>query len=323
MMAIVLPPLMALAAWTAAGSLLSPARRALQPHHLDWLTDPARHGIRVRRFACMSGNGNCLLVEPDARAGPASRGSQLRDALIAAGVRIRPYGISVGVLVLLHGRTGRKEDLLPIAERFAAAGFRCLIPDLPAHGDHRLQTARFGSGAEEAALAGQVLQEARALFGLPEGPAGLFGLSMGSAYAIRAASLDRTTWKALVVASGFDALDAVLSDALEPRLGRLAPVVLNAVSTAARGRNHTRLADIRPAAWAQGVETPVMVLHGEGDSVVPVARGWNLYRAFPGPNKRWISVPQAGHHNLLVNAAPLYPAMAQWYLRWMDSPAEN
>jgi|GEM_PF-3411362 len=37
-------------------------------------------------------------------------------------------------MLILHGRSGMKEDYLAVAERYRAIGFRCLIPDLPGHG---------------------------------------------------------------------------------------------------------------------------------------------------------------------------------------------
>ncbi len=317
-----LPALLALCAWLAAGALVSPPRRTLQPQHREWLDEPAAHGIRLRYFACLGGSAGCLLVEPDAQAGPASRGSKLRAALAAEGVSPPSYGRSAGILVLLHGRASRKEDLLPVAERFAAAGFRCLIPDLPGHGEHRAAAARFGSGGGEAALPAQVLQEARQAFGLPEEPAGLFGLSMGAAYAVRAAAESPHAWKALVLAGGFDALDAVVADALAPRLGPLAPVAVASLSQATYRRSRTHLAEIRPAQWARRIELPVLVLHGADDAVVPPARGRALFRSFSSRHKRWLSIAGAGHHTLFVTAAPVYPAMAQWYLRWMRPGAE-
>ncbi len=122
---------------------------------------------------------------------------------------LRPFGEAFSNLVLLHGRNGRKEDLLPVAERFCAVGFRCVIPDLPAHGESPLKTVRFGNSDFEASLPGTVLEEAKERFHFPDEPAGLWGMSMGGAFA-RAASLPAAPWKALVVVCSFDSLDSVV-----------------------------------------------------------------------------------------------------------------
>lgn len=71
------------------------------------------------------------------------------------------YGNVRGILALLHGRKGRKEDLLPVAERFAGAGFRSVIPDLPAHAESSIATLKFATDRSESELAARVLEEAR------------------------------------------------------------------------------------------------------------------------------------------------------------------
>lgn len=49
-------------AWFAAGRLLHPDRRALQPHQQDWLAHSASHGMRVQAARCSGGNDPCLFV---------------------------------------------------------------------------------------------------------------------------------------------------------------------------------------------------------------------------------------------------------------------
>jgi hypothetical protein len=137
-----------LAVWAASDELAAPTRRELQDYHRELLHDPAARGLSVRRFPCGQNTTACLLVEPDARAGLTARTKQLRSQLRARGLALPVYGNVHGILVLLHGRKGRKEDLLPVAERFAAAGFRSVIPDLPAHG--RAASRRSSSPATSA-----------------------------------------------------------------------------------------------------------------------------------------------------------------------------
>lgn len=131
-LAVLTPPV---AGWLAADQLLHPPRRALQDYHLEFLAHPAAHGVILRRFTCSDGTP-ALLCEPDGKAKAGRRGELIREQLAARGVTLHPYGEMIGTLVLVHGRRGRKEDYLLIAERFCAAGFRCVLPDLPAHGDH-------------------------------------------------------------------------------------------------------------------------------------------------------------------------------------------
>ncbi len=43
-----LPALLALCAWLAAGALVSPPRRTLQPQHREWLDEPAAQALVSR-----------------------------------------------------------------------------------------------------------------------------------------------------------------------------------------------------------------------------------------------------------------------------------
>lgn len=142
----------------ASSELVSPARRVLQDYHREWLDQPAAHGLSIERFSALDGRVPCLLVQPDARAGLSPRGTKLRDQLTARGIPLPAFGEIKGTLVMMPGRNGGKEDLLPVAERFCAVGFRCLLPDLPAHGKSPMKICTFGASEFDGLLPGAVLQ---------------------------------------------------------------------------------------------------------------------------------------------------------------------
>jgi pimeloyl-ACP methyl ester carboxylesterase len=225
-----------------------------------------------------------------------------------------------GVVVLLHGRGGRKEDLLPVAERFVAAGFRCLVPDLPAHGASPLSGVAYGASEFERVLSRRLLNDARRRFGFPEEPAALWGLSMGGAFAVRAASESPLLWKALIVVSTFDALEEVLAAQTARYVGLLGPVVARAVDHLGVPHDAPRLAAIRPAGWASQVTVPTLVVHGDQDTLIPMAHGRQLYEGLASPERRWVTVAGGGHHGILATPAPLYAEMSAWFLRWLRIP---
>jgi alpha-beta hydrolase superfamily lysophospholipase len=308
-----------LALWAASGELAAPSRRALQEHHRDLLRDPAARGLAVRNFPCLQGASVCLLVEPDPANGPTLRQKRLRAQLRQRGLTLPVYGNAQGTLVLLHGRKGRKDDLLPVAERFAAAGFRSVIPDLPAHGDSAVRTLKFAADPLESELPARVLQEARRKFWLPRDPAGLWGISMGGAYAVRAAAASPQLWQSLVVVSGFDALDGVVQDRLARWVGPLAPGATRTLERVVAARGGTRISQVRPLAWAPSVHAPALVVHGDRDEVIGIARAQRLFDAFES-DKRFVPVPGAGHTNVLRTDMPLYATMAEWLVRTMELP---
>ena len=57
---------------------------------------------------------------------------------------------------------------------------------------------------------------------------------------------------------------------------------------------------------------PLLLLHGDGDDVVPLSQGQALFEAAPEP-KRMHAFPGAGHNDLVVRAGPAYAeAIGGW-----------
>lgn len=298
--------------WIAAGQLAQPTRRPLQDYQRDWFLRPEAHGILLSSEQCDYGRVPCLLVAPDAKAKPGNRGALLRRQLAEMGSQLLPYGQTRGILVLLHGRNGRKEDLLPVAERFAAAGFKCVIPDLPAHGDSPVNHARFSADPFERDIAVHVLEDARHFFHEPNAPAGIWGLSMGGAFAIHAVSDAPSLWRAMIVVSSFDTLQGVVEDKLSPLPATLSGSFSTALAHLTQYRGGSDLHRVRPDRWASRITLPVFIAHGDSDPLISLNHGRRLFEAFPGPDKTWTIVPGADHYNILVTDMPLYARMSAW-----------
>ena len=318
MIAGLLPVSFVIFVWIAAGQLVYPPRRELQAYHREWLEHAAAHGIRVDQFAAMDGKVPCILVRPDADHGAGERGAKVRSQLTALGWKLDTYGAECGTLVMFHGREGRKEDLLPVAERFVAAGFRCILADLPAHGDSIVPKSHFGVSPFESNLAGDVLHETAARFHFAPEPAGLWGMSMGGSFAVSAAGAQPQLWKAMVLVCTFDTLSGVERDRARQWFGFLSPLVTPAVDYAVMLRGGTSPVTVRSIEKAKRIAIPTLVAHGNTDSLISVARGRRLYDAFPGKDKKWIEVQGATHGTILVTPEPLYSEMSAWYLEWMN-----
>jgi uncharacterized protein len=156
--------------------IASPTRRPLMDYHREFMSNPTAHGLVVDHFTASDGMP-CLVCTPYPSGNLSERGEKIRQQLGARHLKLPPFGKVIGTLVLVHGRKGRKEDYLAIAERLCAIGFRCFMPDLPAHGDDPATLATYG--VREAELPARVLAEAARKFASDPQPAGLFGMSMG------------------------------------------------------------------------------------------------------------------------------------------------
>ncbi|MBK1881462.1 alpha/beta fold hydrolase [Luteolibacter pohnpeiensis] len=299
--------------YALASQLAHPPRRALQPYHQEFLHHPDQHGLRIDSFTASDGTP-VLVCSPDPDHPPGKRGKALRAQFAAEGVEIPAAGKCVGNLVLLHGRKGRKEDFLPIAERLCAVGFRCILPDLPGHGDNPTKDVTFG--IQEAAIPQLVLAESAERYQFDEEPVGLLGMSMGGSVAVHAAVLHDAPWRTLVIISSFDALAPTVEKQVAHRLGNsIGKLCLQGVAPIYEFQTGVPLDSIQPAALAANLHLPTLIAHGAADNVIPIDSGRRLFDSLPeSPEKTWIEIPDAGHDNVLITDFPIYHAIARWML---------
>ena len=292
-----------------AGSVASPARRSLQDYHRSYLDGKESHGVEVKEDVFLDGKVPCLIVRPDRAGGIAKRGVTLRRQLAEAGIKVPLFGKEGGLVVLLHGRNGRKEDLLPVAERFCAVGLVCVMPDLPSHGESPIETVGFGSREFEAELPGEVVDAVKAELGLGKMPEFLWGISMGGSFAIHAAAVQPERWERIIIVASFDRLSGVVEDSMGIFSGMFSPLAGDLIVR--RGGVDVTL--VNPVDLAGGIEIPVLVVHGDEDDLISYTRGKALYEAFAG-EKKFVTVPGGNHDNVLVTEAPVYAEMAKWFL---------
>ncbi|MBB5040538.1 alpha/beta hydrolase family protein [Prosthecobacter dejongeii] len=299
--------------WWAGSELASPSRRPLHDYHLEFLAHPTDHGMQMEKFTLTDGTP-CLMCAPDPSGKLGSRGETLRSQFAAQNYALSPAGQVLGTLVLVHGRKGRKEDYLPIAERLCAVGFRCLLPDLPSHGEHPSPLICYG--VREAKLPAAVLKEASEKFSFPPQPAGVLGMSMGGSVAMHAADLPAAPWRALVIISSFHAFQP----ALQLQASRLAGSWLGKPWVTGAGwiyqwKTDLALDQIQPHSHAAHLRIPTLILHGTEDQIVPIESGRQLFAALPSTlEKKWVEIPSADHHNVLITDFPTYATIAQWML---------
>lgn len=303
-----------LAGWLLVDQLAHPTRRPLQDYHREFLTNPAAHGVVLKSLVCKDGTP-CVVCEPDPDGKLGRRGQVVREQLTQKGLTVPVPGKTVGSLVLVHGRRGRKEDYMLIAERFCAIGFRCILPDMPAHGDHPGAIACYG--VKESHLPAMVLKETAAHFGFDPQPAGIMGISMGGAVSIRAVVGNEVPWRAAVFVSTFDTLDHAVSHQASSLVGAWCGGILRGMTGKVyEWQTGMKIEAADSIALAPQLKCPVLIAHGTADRVIPIECGRRLFAALsPRIEKRWIEIPAADHDNVLITDFPIYAEMAEWMLR--------
>lgn len=297
-----------------AESLTQPERRVLQPYHHEWLEHPNQHGMQISKHITSDKTTPFLVVSPDQH-NLGKRGHTIQRQLRQKGYAKNRFQAENGIVVLLHGRHGRKEDLLPVAERFAAAGFYSVLPDLPAHGDSPFEDVNFATTAFEKNIANNVLTKAKARINKPNLPAYIWGMSMGGAFANAAVSEKPHHWQGMVIVSSFDSLEITLRKHLYFLPLRVQKMYLQAFQRVMDQEYHLSVADALPETWAKNITIPVLVVHGDADEVIDISQGQRLYDAYASQQKKWLTVPTARHQNVLVTDMPLYVEMVDWFYR--------
>jgi len=304
--------------WWCASEIASPARRPVSAECQVFFEETSQAGFTVEKFESSDGMP-CLVCTPKPMLTFSKKGETIRGQLLEKKMTLVPSGEIIGTLLILHGRTGMKEDYLAVAERFCAVGFRCIIPDLPGHGENKNQFTTYG--VLEAPMVLKCFREASEKYIFAQDPCMMLGQSMGGAYAVRVAALAESPFQAMVVVSSFDKLETVVNGQTSKLLG-------DAVGTAVSGsvdhvfawKTGVKVSEINTAKKALRIKIPTLVIHGESDQTIPVASGKKLYHSFPSDlKKQWLVVPEAGHNNILITDYPLYATMAEWFLKYLNA----
>lgn len=303
--------------WWCASEIAEPSRRQINAAQKAFMDGSGRSGFSVEEFVS-EGGMPCLVCTPVPTEKLSKRAGIIRSQLEEKAVALSQPGEIVGTLVILHGRSGMKEDYLAVAERYCAIGFRCLIPDLPGHGANPGRFATYGVKEGEMVL--ECYREAAAIFGFSEEPCAILGQSMGGSVAVHAAALPDSPFRTMVVVATFDRLDTVIRSQTENLLGSLLGGAVRIPADRVFGwKTGVRISEINPAEKAAGIDIATMVVHGDSDRSVSTTAGKKLYAALPASNqKQWLTVPGAGHNNVLVTDFPLYAAMGEWLLQHIN-----
>jgi uncharacterized protein len=181
-----------------------------------------------------------------------------------------PAGEPLGGVAILHGAGSCKESHFDFARAARAAGLAAVAFDMRGHGE---------SGGR---LDGRLLDDVAAIASLVPRPLALRGSSMGGYVALLAAERLDAEAVVAICPAGADMLLRGL------RAGRLD---FEADDRALEAF----LVEHDLTAAVEGIRTPTLLLHAEGDEQVPVDHSVALHRASGAPRKRLIALP-GGHH---------------------------
>ncbi len=306
--------------WFGSSRMIIPRRRALERRHLDLLAAPHELGLGLEKFEATTGDGFLLrgfiaTPIPVEQMGKARRTRRMLDRLEKEGIS-GDQSIRATV-VLLHGRGGLKENMLTIAQRFVAAGFRCIVYDARAHGVSEGKYTSYGH--HEVEDLSRILDHVESILnqrGERTGKVFGFGISLGAAVLLQSLEQEKRIQSAVAVAPFADLRKQMIYTSRRMSFEKLPNWVPDGVAKFAGWRAGFDPFSIVPQKKAAAGEIPVFVVHGVKDAVIPIADSRAIFDSLKNPAKQWREVLSGYHGDVLAEGGDdLYQEMIEFYLR--------
>jgi fermentation-respiration switch protein FrsA (DUF1100 family) len=226
---------------------------------------------------------------------PAEAGLAFRDLAIETedGERLHGWWIgarapAIGHVLLCHGNAGNVSDRVIHASLLSAAGLDVLLFDYRGYGRSSGRPGEEGTYRDARAARAVLLRQPE----VGDSPILYLGESLGGAVAL-ALALESPP-AGLILQSAFTSVRD-LARLHYPFIPRAA------------------VPDAYPSlSLVRRLTTPLLVLHGERDEIVPISHGRALFEAAPGPRRMEV-FPGLGHNDLVPLAGAAYAeAIASW-----------
>ena len=284
-----------------ASSLITPKRRPLEPRHHQLLETPSDYGLTLEPHDVTMPDGvvlRSILATRSTTPGTAANTIQMEERLAAHGV-LTPVECP-GTVFLLHGRGGLKENMLSVAQRFVAARYRCVVYDARAHGSSEGKFCTFGE--RETEDLNTMIQFYRTQIkeqGENFGQLCAFGNSLGAAVILQ--SLEGETGIDVAIASApFADLHPIIERSINRRIHPRIPQWIRHLTIKRGGR----IAGfnpylIEPIRSVEVSTTPLFLIHGKRDGIIPVEHSHRLFEAASEP-RQYAEIPTAYHSDVLA-----------------------
>jgi dipeptidyl aminopeptidase/acylaminoacyl peptidase len=228
------------------------------------------------------------------------------DSIALKGWLVKPaqYRKKSPAIVICHGIGANKSDFTELAVSLSHRGFSVLLFDFRAHGESSGRRTSLGLYEQkdiEAALA--FLKTRRDT--IDPKRIGIYGFSMGGSAAILAAA-KTGAFSAVVADSAFTSLRDQARTAITGFYHLPAFPFLHLTVLGYELYFQTRVDAIAPVkVIATITPTPVMIIAGEGDQLIPADNGRKLFAAAGEPKELWV-INGAGHGGTLAAAGNEY-----------------
>jgi dipeptidyl aminopeptidase/acylaminoacyl peptidase len=228
------------------------------------------------------------------------------DGIVLRGWLVKPakYSRKAPAIVICHGVGANKSDFTGLAVSLSHRGYVVLLFDFRAHGESSGKRTSLGLHEQKDIEAALALLKTRRDTIDPK-RVGIYGFSMGGSAAILAAA-KTGAFSAVVADSAFTSLRDQAREAITGFYHLPAFPFLHLTVLAYELSFQTRVDAIAPVKIIAAIApTPVLIIAGEGDKLIPVDNGRKLYSAAGEPKELWL-IPGADHGGTLTAAGSEY-----------------
>ena len=230
-----------------------------------------------------------------------ARASAMLDVEVAAGVsvggRLFPAQPDSPLILFFHGNGEIAADYEAIAPLYRRLGITLLVMDYRGYGTSGGQPTAETLIADARAIAAR-LPDLVTAQGLSPAKCVVMGRSLGSASALEIAASAPGGFSGLIIESGFAHTF--------PLIERLRGRPVDGATEADHGFGNLRKIAQSPL--------PTLIIHGEQDWIIPVADGLDLHANSASTEKRLVTVPGAGHNDLILTGQRPYFEAVQAFI---------
>ena len=209
------------------------------------------------------------------------------EAGVSLSCRFYPSALSSPSILFFHGNGEVVSDYDWVAPYYQTEGINLFVADYRGYGMSD-GAPSFSSMMADAHAVLRYFHDALVSYDY-SGPLFVMGRSLGSHSAVELAASHPDQIKGLIMESGFANAGRVLRR-YNPSVD---PARLQALEKASLQRIHS-------------LSLPVLVIYGDCDTLVPPDQALSFYELVGSPDKRLVTIPGAGHNDILVVGATQY-----------------
>ena len=205
-------------------------------------------------------------------------------------------------VLLLHGYTGWKEELYPIACQYVKRGYHALVPDMRCNGESEGDFIGMGwtDRLDNILWLDEILKED------PEAEIVIHGQSMGAACALMMSGEDLPNQVSAIISDcAYTDAYSMFAKQMKDWFSLPSFPLLDSMNLMLQLRGGYDLKDASALEAVKKTRLPVLIIHGNQDDMVPVDMAYELYDAAAG-KKELLIVPGAGHAQAVDKDPKLY-----------------